>query len=187
MGWKVRSMFNRIWWPDFCHQWILLYFYISNFINHHGSSLLVRFIQEIHGLWVMDRKDFMFLNNTLSIESKSFDITQSASAGFRTHTKYRKHWISPIHDSWTKTCNKQVVIRYSYESFYIIQKMTHYFQCPGNFCPPCRNVFPMRLLDGQGMVSEFSRTRQLWTFQKSNLLYCVSFSDFYGHTVVKFW
>ena len=62
MGWKVRSMFNRIWWPDFCHQWILLYFYISNFINHHGSSLLVRFIQEIHGPWVKDRKDFMFLN-----------------------------------------------------------------------------------------------------------------------------
>ena len=64
MGWKVRSMFNRIWWPDFCHQWILLYFYISNFINHHGSSLLVSFIQDTHGPWpmsIMDRKDFMFL------------------------------------------------------------------------------------------------------------------------------
>jgi len=42
MGWKIGSMFNRFWWPDFCHQWILLYFYISNFSHHHGSSLLVR-------------------------------------------------------------------------------------------------------------------------------------------------
>ena len=80
--------------------------------------------------------------------------------------------------SCKKSCNKKSLWKHTNHTAWIIN-MNH-FKCFGNICAPCRNLFSLRLFDGQGMVSKFSWTSQFWTFQKSYLLHCVSLNYFWS-------